>query len=41
MNTIIYFRGSKINELIFNEVKFDDNNSILSIDNNFREKKIL
>ncbi|WP_297247697.1 hypothetical protein [uncultured Brachyspira sp.] len=37
MNTIMYFRGSTINKLLFNEIKFNDNNSILSIDNNFIE----
>lgn len=37
MNTIMYFRGSTINKLIFNEIIFKDNNTILSIDNNFIE----
>lgn len=37
MNTIMYFRGSTISKLSFNEIKFNDNNSILSIDNNFIE----
>ncbi|MDA0035826.1 hypothetical protein OFR27_11935 [Brachyspira hyodysenteriae] len=37
MNTIMYFHGSTINKLSFNEIKFNDNNSILSIDNNFIE----
>ena len=37
MNTIMYFRGSTINKLIFNEIIFKDNNTILSIDNNFVE----
>ena len=36
INRVMYFRGSTINELTFNEVKFNDN-SILSIDNNFIE----
>ncbi|WP_300369053.1 hypothetical protein [Brachyspira sp.] len=37
MNTIMYFRGSTINKLLFNKIEFNDNNSILSIDNNFIE----